>query len=276
MFKLGMIQMHVEGGNKFRNVQRAEVLIGEAAAGGADVILLPETIDLGWTHPSALTDASPIPEGEPCQMLLRAARTHAVYICAGLVEQAGDQIYNAAVLIDPKGDVKLTHRKLNELDIGHPYYAQGDRLHVYPTEFGTFGVMICADGFAKGQVISRSLGYMGADVILSPCAWAVDGDHDNVKHPYGKTWRDAYIPVAETFATWIIGVSNVGWIEAGPWKGRKCIGASLVVGPSGEVVMQGPYGEEAETILYVDVHPTQRPARGCSWMEHWNPQTEPA
>jgi hypothetical protein len=77
------------------------------------------------------------------------------------------------------------------------------------------------------------------------------------------------MPVAQAFSLWIIGVSNVGWITAGPWAGRKCIGCSLVVGPDGREVLQGPYGVEAETILSVDVTPVPRPARGCGWTEHW-------
>ena len=106
---------------------------------------------------------------------------------------------------------------------------------------------------------------MGADVILSPCAWAVEADHDNTSQPYGDIWRNAYRPVAQTYSVWIAGVSNVGPIGGGPWAGRKCIGCSLVVGPNGEEVLQGPYGVDAEAILYIDIEPTKRPARGCGW-----------
>ena len=94
---------------------------------------------------------------------------------------------------------------------------------------------------------------MGADLILSPCAWAVPADHDNRKEPYGQLWRDNYGPVARDFRLWIAGASNVGWITAGPWQGRKCIGCSLVVDPSGKPVLEGPYGPDAETILNVDI-----------------------
>ncbi len=75
------------------------------------------------------------------------------------------------------------------------------------------------------------------------------------------------MPVAREFSLWIVGVSNVGWIADGPWKGRKTIGCSLLVGPQGEEVLQGPYGVDAEAILEVQVTPVSRPARGCSWDE---------
>jgi predicted amidohydrolase len=111
---------------------------------------------------------------------------------------------------------------------------------------------------------------MGADVILSPCAWAMPAEHDHATEPYGDLWRKSYQPVAREFSMWIVGVSNVGWITAGPWAGRKAIGCSLAIGPGGEEIVQGPYGVEAEAILYIDVTPVPRPARGCGWADRWN------
>jgi predicted amidohydrolase len=268
-FKVALIQMRVEGGEKRRNLRHAEELIAAAAAHGADLVLLPEALNLGWTHPSAVTQADAIPGGESCQLLAAAAQRYRIYLCAGLVERATDRIYNSAVLLDRQGNVRLLHRKLNELAIGHAYYAQGDRLNVCETELGTLGLMICADGFAQNQVLSRALGYMGADVIFSPSAWAVPAEHDNRKDPYGAEWRAVYSPVAKDFSLWIAAVSNVGWITGGPWAGQQCIGCSLVIGPGGEESVQGPYGVDAETILYVDISPVERPARGDGWQEYW-------
>jgi predicted amidohydrolase len=269
MFKLALIQMRVQDGRKTENLSRAAHFIAQAADQGAQVVLLPEAMTLGWTHPSARIEADAIPTGESCAYLRGVARQHSVYVCAGLVERAGPQIFNAAVLIDPQGEILLHHRKLNELEIGQSCYALGDRLGVVHTPLGALGVMICADAFARGQVVSRTLGLMGADVILSPSAWAVPAEHDNEKEPYGQLWLDHYGPVARDFRLWIAGVSNVGWLTAGPWAGRKCIGCSLVVGPDGQPVLKGPYGEEAEKILCLDVHLVPRPAQGDGWERLW-------
>jgi len=259
--------MEVKGGDRDWNLQHAVERVTEAASNGAEVALLPECLDLGWTHPSSQDLADEIPGGDACLALARAAKENGIYLCAGLTEKAGDAVYNSAVIIDKGGQLLCTHRKLNELDIGHAYYAQGDRLNAVDTEFGRLGLMICADGFAKGQVLSRSLCYMGADVILSPSAWAVPGDHDNAKTPYGETWRKAYKPVAREFSVAIFGASNVGAMTDGPWIGRKCIGCSLAIDPSGKEILQGPYGIDADCILYVDVKPVPRPARGTGWSE---------
>jgi predicted amidohydrolase len=252
-FKLAMIQMLVEGGQKRRNLQRARELITKAAGQGAQVLLLPEAMPLGWTHSSARKEAELIPGGETCAALSELARAHGIYICSGVIERCRERIFNSAILIGSEGNVLLHHRKLNELDIAHDLYARGDRLNVVHTPLGTFGLMICADAFVKGQVISRTLAVMGAEIILSPCAWAVDADHDNAHDPYGQLWLDNYQPVAREFGVWIAGASNVGWITDGPWKGRKCIGCSLLIDGNGNAVVRGPYGENAETVLFAEI-----------------------
>jgi len=257
-FKLALIQMSVTCGDKTRNLAHAQKLIAEAAANGSQLVLLPEVMDLGWTQPASQTGAEPIPAGEPFRLLAQAAVRHGVYVCAGLTERAGNQVFNSAVIIGKTGELLCLHRKINELPIGYPYYAQGDRLTVARTELGTLGLMICADANAHDQALSRSLCMMGADIIIAPCAWAVKADHDNQKEPYEGSWGKAYQPVARDFSVWIAGVSNVGLLEEGPWAGWKCIGCSLVVGPDGEEVLSGPYGVDAETILYVDVTRTKR------------------
>lgn len=266
-FKVAVIQMRVDGGEKRLNLARATDRIAEAAAQGARLALLPEVLDVGWTHPAARELAEPIPGGEPTRIISESARRHRVWVCAGLTERAGEQVYNSAVLIDSSGAVVLRHRKLNELTIGHPFYDQGDGLRVESTELGAVGLMICADAFAKDRVISRALCYMGADIILSPCAWAVPADFDNVATPYGGLWHESYMPVAREFRVWICAASNVGPLTAGPWAGRKCIGSSMVIDPSGREVLRGPFGEDADTILYTEIEPVPRPARGCGWAE---------
>jgi predicted amidohydrolase len=270
-FKIALAQMLVAGGAKEENLRRAEAAIAMAASEGAQLVLLPETLDLGWTHPSAEQQAEAIPCGEPYQRLSNASRQHGVFVCAGLTELDHDKVFNSAVLIDDSGQLLLRHRKLNELEIGHRCYDQGDCLSVAHTCLGTIGVMICADGFACDQVLSRSLCYMGADIILSPSAWARPATHDNRIDPYGEIWRAAYIPVARDFSVWFASASCVGPMTAGPWSGRNCIGCSMVVDADGYVVLQGPYGADAETILYSDIRLKPRPARGTLWESRIEP-----
>ncbi len=251
--RLALVQMLVEPGRVKANLARAEERVREAAAAGADLVLLPETLDCGWTHPSARESAGSIPGGAPFERLRAIACRERVHLCAGLVEVAGLLRFNAAVLISPEGELLLHHRKIHELDFAQDLYARGDRLAVAHTTLGTLGVMICADAFAPGEAISRTLALMGAQLIVSPCAWAVPSDHDQAREPYGALWRDCYGRVAREHGIWIAGASNVGPVTAGPWKGRSCIGCSLIVGPDGSPAAQAPYGENAEALLISDI-----------------------
>ena len=267
-FRLAMAQMRVEWGGAERNLAHATDLVGEGAAQGCAVVVLPECLDMGWTHPDAAALALPIP-GPRSEALGGAARRHGVWVVAGLTERDGPLTYNAAVLISPDGQVVLKHRKINVLDIALPYYAIGDRLGVAATPFGTVGVDICADNFKSCLDLATSLGRMGARMILSPCAWAVDADHDNVREPYGAMWRESYGQMARLFDMPVVGVSNVGHIKGGPWQGRQCIGCSLAVGREGQVLATGPYGDDAEAVVPVELDVTPAPAEGTAlsgWM----------
>jgi predicted amidohydrolase len=233
-------------------------------ASGCRLVVLPECLDLGWTDPSARELARPVP-GPHADVLTRTAREAGVYVAAGLVERAGDRLYNAAVLIDPGGRIVLHHRKINELDIALDLYSVGDRLGVAETALGTLGLAICADNFADSLALGHVLARMGAQLILSPSAWAVDADHDNVGAPYGALWLDSYTELARLYDVTVVGVSNVGPMTGGPWAGRACIGCSLAVGPGGEVLARGPYGGRAEAVVCVDVRPRPPVAHGTGF-----------
>ena len=73
-FKLALVQMYVEPGMLEINLSHAEDLIREAAENKADVVLLPEVMDLGWAHPSARILADKIPDGETCKRLCKSAK----------------------------------------------------------------------------------------------------------------------------------------------------------------------------------------------------------
>lgn len=268
--KLAMAQMLVEGGNKKGNLERASQRIATAAKNGADLILLPEILDLGWTHSSAKTEAEPIPGGSTYESLALAARKNNIYVCAGITEKDKDKVYNSAVLINREGQLLLKHRKVHELDIAHDVYSQGTGINTCETEFGTIGLLICADATAKDYVLTRSMGYLDADIILLPSSWAVPPDFDNAKTPYGGSWRKAFNTVCKEFNLTIASVSNVGKISDGPWKDWLCIGNSLFCGNNTEVMNTLPHGEKADTIVYQEVVLIERPARGTSWNKYWN------
>ena len=251
-YTLAMGQMRVVGGDAQGNLARAVRMIEQAAAEGAAIIVLPECLDLGWTHPSAHELAAPIP-GDHSAVLCNAARATGIYVVAGLVERDGAQLYNAAILIAPDGTILLKHRKINELDFARDLYVIGDSLSVAHTALGGIGVDICADNLPESLSIGRTLADMGAQIILAPSAWAVKGDHDNLKEPYGGLWQGAFTTLAKQRGVTIVGVSNVGTVDGGQWAGRVCVGCSLAVGSTGDVIAQGEYNASAESLILIPI-----------------------
>jgi predicted amidohydrolase len=259
--RIGLCQMLVGFGEPRHNLETARSMIRNAAAQACDIAVLPECFDLGWSFPEAARMAEPIP-GKYSDELCEAALQFGIWVVAGLTERIGSLLHNAAILISQDGDIQLRYRKINVLTDVEGIYTAGDRLSVVKTPWGMIGVDICADNFPDCAALGHSVARMGADMLLSPCSWAVDADHDNVRKPYGKLWRESYGSLAKLFDMAVVGVSNVGRITAGPWSGRKCIGCSLAVAPGGVIIAQGPYGECAESIIVADVPLAPRPAVG--------------
>jgi predicted amidohydrolase len=258
--RVAMAQILVEGGKPDRNLARACAAIAEARAAECSVAVLPECLDCGWTHPSAKDLACPIPGA-------RSDALAGVYVVAGLVEREGSCLYNAAVLLSPEGAILTKHRKINELDIATGLYTPGASLSVARTELGRVAVNICADNFPESLALGHSMARMGAQLLLSPCAWAVDADHDNEKEPYGDLWLGAYSELARLYDMTVIGVSNVGRLTAGPWAGRRCIGCSLAVGAGGKVLARGPYGADAEALIVVEADLRAPVAQGTGFAD---------
>ena len=261
--RIGLGQILVEGGRPAENLDRAVSMIASAAEAECDVVVLPECLDFGWTDPSARDGAQPIP-GPHQARIADAARDHRIHVVAGLVERAGDRLYNAALLVGPDGETLWHHRKINELDIGLALYEVGDRVGVVETELGTVGICICADNYWDSRAMGHVLCRMGAQVILSPSAWAVVPEHDEAAEPYGDDWLPSYSELARLYDVAVVGVSNVGMMTGGPWAGRPCIGKSLAVGPGGDVLAWGPYGVDAEALVVVETELRPPVGRGTA------------
>ena len=249
---IAMAQIRVEGGQPEKNLNRAAEAIQKAAAQGAHAILLPECLDLGWTHDSAHPMAQPIP-GPHSQQLCTLAHEHHLYIVAGLVERDGDQRYNSAILIDPQGAIRLKHRKSNEIDFARKLYTTQDTLEYVDCDLGRVAIPICADMLMEAHHIGDALGEMGVTLILSPCAWAVPPVRDPVAEPYGEEWITPYTRLTQCYPMTILGVSNVGELETGDWAGWHCIGASLAMGPGAQILTRGPYGKSEESLMLLSI-----------------------
>lgn len=249
--RVALAQMLVVGGDVEGNITRAVDRIAESARRDADLVVLPECLDVGWTDVRARDLAQPIP-GRASAALCAAAKEHGVWAAAGLTELDGDLVRNAAVLIDREGVIRAKHHKINELAFAQALYTPGESLRVVDTEFGRVGLNICADNYIDSLHLAASQIAMGARLIVSPSSWAVPPGHDDKVTPYVE-WEESYRTLSARHGVPVVGVSNVGDVATGDWAGWACIGRSLAVDQHATIVAKGSYGADADEVLVADM-----------------------
>jgi len=249
--RIAMAQILVEGGEPERNMQRAEKMIIEAVKDRCDIVLLPETMDLAWTHPSCMEEAVPIP-GSRSEFFCELAKQYCVWICVGLTELSDGKRYNTAILINDLGEIVLKYRKVNLLEVEFPYYEVGQQLTVVDTPFGKIGVNICADNYMDGLCLGHSLARMGAQLIISPSSWTVDHFVTEADDPYKEKWYRPLSLLATTYEIPVLSTTSVGYIVGGPYEGKKMVGRSLAVLKDGTSV-QAEFNEFAGALKMVEV-----------------------
>lgn len=259
--KIALGQILIEGGEPERNFQRAQSYIKAAAEKNCDLIVLPECMDFGWTHPSALKEAQPIP-GKWSNQLIEWAKEYKIGICAGLTEKSHDENYNSALLIDANGKVLIHYRKINLLEVEFPFYSVGSKLEVADSPWGKVGVNICSDNYIDAISVGNCLGRMGARVILSPSSWTVEHSISEGDSLYEDKWLKPYSTLSKQFSLIVIGVTSVGYIVGGPYEGKKMIGQSLVVGPNGPLNLS-QVNEFAGSLEVIEIErPKPSPRKG--------------
>ena len=256
--KIGMAQLLVEGGEPERNLERAEKLVREATQNGCDLVLLPEVLDLAWTHPSTWTEAQPIP-GRFSDFFAALARELGIWICCGLTEKTENGTYNAALLLDTQGHIVLKYHKINLLEVEFPFYRVGQKVEVADTPFGKIGLNICADNYYdSGLHNAHMLARMGAQLILSPSSWTVDHSITEEMDPYREKWEKPMSEIARLYEIPVISVTSVGYIVGGPYEGKKMVGCSLAVDETG-ILARGEFNEFAGDLKTVEL--TLKPVR---------------
>lgn len=159
------------------NVARAEALVREAAAQGANVIVLPELFDNLYFCQDQLAAhfalAAPY-EGHPLiARMAELARELHVVLPVSFFERAGQTHFNALAMIDADGAVLGRYRKSHIPDgPGYQekfYFTPGDTgFQVWKTKFGIFGAGICWDQWFPEA--ARAMALMGAEALFYPTA----------------------------------------------------------------------------------------------------------
>ena len=148
-------------------VAKAETLMAEAAARGAQVLVFPEAfiggypkgadfhIFIGARTPEGRQDflkyyeAAVALDSPEIARLAQAAGAHKLYVCVGIIERDGGTLYCTAVYLGPEGTVLGHHRKLMPTALERLVWGYGDgsTLKAVDTPFGRLGAVICWENY---------------------------------------------------------------------------------------------------------------------------------
>ena len=147
----------------------------KAANRGATWILTPELAVTGYTFADGLGTQwiKPQPDHWMAKVCRFAARRRlTIFLSHPERDPQSELLYNSVFAIGPDGRLAGSHRKINALRVGSEAWstpgtqATACRL----AQFGTVGLLICADAYDPG--IANSLKAQGAKMLVSSAAWA--------------------------------------------------------------------------------------------------------
>lgn len=170
--KIASAQMNVRLGDPAYNFAHAEELVRSAASQGADVILLPETWNLGF-FPKEDLEGLADPNGENVMRVFGTlARELRVNIVAGSAATARDgKVFNTAYVFDRAGACVAAYDKSHLFTpMGeHEYFTPGNALCTFTLDGVKCGLIICYD--LRFPELTRSLVLQGADLLFVPAEW---------------------------------------------------------------------------------------------------------
>lgn len=176
---VGQCQMKVSF-NKEENLNKAEEMINNLSAAGADIIVLPEMFNCPYSNRYFPEYAEEIENSETLMRLSSTAMEKGVYIFGGSIPEKDNEghIYNTCFIFNRKGEIIGKHRKVHLFDIDVPgrirfkesdILTPGDRVTVVDTEFGRIGAAICYD--IRFPEFMRIMSLIGANIIIVPGAF---------------------------------------------------------------------------------------------------------
>jgi len=159
------------------NIAKAEKLVREAAARGANIVLIQELFEAPYFCKDHLAKhfelAVPVAENTAVRRLSQVARELKVVLPLSVFERAQNAYFNTLVMVDADGSIMGIYRKshIPESPGYHEkfYFSPGDTgFKVWPTRFGTPGVAVCWDQWFPET--ARALALQGAELIFFPTA----------------------------------------------------------------------------------------------------------
>ncbi|MEW5725958.1 MAG: nitrilase-related carbon-nitrogen hydrolase, partial [Thermodesulfobacteriota bacterium] len=227
-------------GDKAGNLERTRAAAVEAAARGADLLVLPEAGLTGYTVRESMIPWAETVPGPLTQAVTALAAEFGLMILAGLVEKGpAGALYLTQFLAGPDGLLGL-YRKTHLGPTEKTLFSAGDRLGLVRTPAADFGLQLCYEGHFPEIALAQAL--RGAEVLLIPHA----SPHEEPEEKLSRWLR--YLPARAYDNTFFLAAVNQVGDNGG---GLEFSGAALILGPKGEVLAQASGWDE--TLISADL-----------------------
>lgn len=256
-------------------VEQMTRLIGEAAAGGAQLVAFGETFVPGYPwwiwldSPAAgmayvprYTANSMTRDGAEMRRICQAAGEHRIHVVFGFSERAGGSLYMAQAFISDAGELISVRRKLKPTHVERSVFGEGDGsdLQVHDTALGKLGALNCWEHL---QPLTKYAMYsLGEEIHVA--GWPSFSVYRGAARALGPEVNTAasmiYAVEGQTFVigpTAVIGQAAQEVFCDSEVK-RQLLqlggGFARIYGPEGSPLAE-PLPETEEGILYADLDP---------------------
>lgn len=252
--KVALVQLDSQN-NKAANLEKSEKFIRQAAALGAEFVLLPETFNLRRA-PNPKEQAETI-DGPTVQFLQHLAKPLGIHILAGsicekVIHKSVDvddeeHLYNTSVLIDAEGQVKATYRKIHLFESSlenaciseSRVYKFGDSPVLTEVNDIKVGLSICYD--LRFPELYRHYAHEGVQALTAPSSFT---------SPTGEAhWEVLLRARAIENLSYVLAPNQVGLGSCSV----PTYGNSMVIDPWGKIITRASADQEEVITATLDL-----------------------
>jgi deaminated glutathione amidase len=231
-----------------QNLASAERLVRSAAADGAELVVLPERLDIRGAADDYLAGAEPL-DGRPVTWARELARDLGIDLVAGSVaerREGHERVSNTSVHVGPDGEIRAVYRKIHMFDIEVEGTVYRESEHSEPaaeivlseTAGGIgLGLTVCYD--LRFPELYRILALRGARIITVPA---------NFTRVTGAAHWEVLLRARAIEDQVFVIAPGQGRL---PGPEGDSYGNSMIVDPWGEVLARAPM--EGEHVIAADL-----------------------
>ena len=252
---LALAQIAPKLGDVDSNLSKHLDFILQAREQKADLVVFPELSLTGYVLQDLVATVAHRPTAEDPIFgpLLEASRD--LDIVVGFVDEDPRHRFYIASAYLSGGSVLHVHHKVylptyGLFDEGR-FFAWGDSIRAFDTRFGRVGLLICEDFWHASPPYLLWLD--GADIMLFSSASPGRGLTDREKLESARWVERVSKAYASMFTSFVAHCNRVGYED-----GLLFWGGATVNDPNGELLAQGPYFDEALTVVELDLNQLRR------------------